>query len=173
MEGLNIPALLLGYVAVLVFAVTTLAALGVLVAKSARLARIVFAGGLLGANVLAAVAVLCLFIPGFQRDIHALAAILAAVSVLLSGIGPFLASLRSGGTAFALAVACAALSLMLAGSPMLGGDWSVKILGDGGLKLLELGLPLLVLFSPLPAIASLLIGLLWPDPQQSAANSSG
>jgi hypothetical protein len=54
-EGLNVGGYLLGYLAVLVFAGTSLVALGLLIVGLTKPARIVFAAGLLTADGIAAV----------------------------------------------------------------------------------------------------------------------
>jgi hypothetical protein len=155
-EGMNIGGILLGYLAVLVFGVTSLVALGLLIARL-KAALIVFAAGLLCADLIATLAALtCL---GFSHDGSETAEIvLAALSLVLSGTGQFIAALRRGWV-YAVALGCAAGSMVFVTAPLTG--YAVAdVFGDFDPRLaFQISPGLSVLF----AVASLLVAVLFPS----------
>lgn len=166
MEGLNIGALLVGYLAVGAFALWSLATFGVLLAGRGRVARIMFAGGLFGAALLIAAAILTFLMPEYRSQATAWLVVVTALSLFLSGIGQFLASLRSA-WGYAVAFAFAAASMLLVSSPMFSGDWAPAFLAEFAQQMNERGLPLLDLASLVPAVLCAGIGvylLLRPAP---------
>jgi hypothetical protein len=116
MEGINMLAVLLGFLGVLVFGITSLVALGLLIACKTREARMTFAGGLLFTAIIAALAVLSFLEHGGGYDPGdtggKLMIVLAALTLLLAGAGQFIAALRSPWT-FAAALGCVAISMVL------------------------------------------------------------
>jgi hypothetical protein len=160
-EGVNMPAFMAGYLAVMVLVATSLVALGLLIFRHGRAARLVFASGLLGAAVISAGAVLSFFMPELRHGVSALMILASAASLLLAGTGQFIAAFRGVAT-FAVAFVCAAVAMLLVASPLLLGDWDVRLLGDLGFKLAELGLPTLALASLVPAVLSVVIAILAP-----------
>jgi hypothetical protein len=122
-EGLNVGAILLGYLGVLVLGVTSLTALGLLLARRTRGALITFAAGLLAATVLAALATLSFLQKGmgFYVEGSEPTIALTALSLLLAGAGQFVAALRRPRT-YAAALGCAAVSLAFLSAPLLGAD---------------------------------------------------
>jgi hypothetical protein len=157
-EGLNVGAFLAGYLAVAAFALSSLAAAGALIAGRGRAARILFAGGLLGAALLVAGAVLSFLEPQYRSQAPASLIVVSALSLFLSGVGQFLASLRSA-WGYAVAFAFTAASMLLVASPLLGGDWTGGILGEFGQEMNERGLPIVLVASLLPAAVSAGIGV--------------
>ncbi len=153
MEGLNIAAFLAGFLAVFVFGITSLMSFGLLIVRHTRTARIVFAGGLLSAAVIAASGILSFFAPEFYHQADTPLIVVTSASLLLAGAGQFVAAFR-GARTYAAAFGCTTLSLVLVVSPLLGVDWGRRLLGGLGLKLAELGVPLLVAASLLPAVVS-------------------
>lgn len=158
MEGINMLAILAGYVAVLGFALTSLVALGLLIARYTRPARFVFAGGLLTASLIAALAVLSFFMPGYYHDGEGPLVAVTAASILLAGSGPFIAAFRGTGT-YWISVSCSAVAILLYSSPVLAGDWSGRILGALGQRLSERGVPVASLMSLVPAAASVVVAI--------------
>src|SRR5262249_17487278 len=118
-EGVNVGGLLLGYLAVLVFGIASVVALGLCIARLTRAARIVFASGLLGATLIAALAALSFLQREFHPQGNKALIVLAALTLLLAGLGQFVAALRSPRT-YAAALGCAAASLAFLSAPVLG-----------------------------------------------------
>jgi hypothetical protein len=162
MEGVNTVAILAAYLALLAFGATSLVAFGLLVARHTKAARILFAAGLLGGAVIVALAMFSFFAPEFHQHASAALIFVVTLTLFLSGAGQFVAALQSA-RIYAAALACTAAAIALVASPLLIGDWSVTILGDYGLTFIESGLPLLVLASLLPAVASALIAVGLPQ----------
>ena len=158
MEGMNIPALLAGYLAFGAFVLWSLAAFGVLLAGRGQVARIMFAGGLFGAALLVAAAMLTFLAPEYRSGAPAWLVAVTALSLFLSGIGQFLASLRSA-WGYAVAFAFAAASMLLVSSPLFYGDWAPAFLAEFAQQMNERGLPLLDLASLVPAVLSAGIGV--------------
>jgi hypothetical protein len=116
-EGMNIGGILLGYLGVLLFAVTSLAALALLIARQTRGALILFATGLLCGEVIAALATLSFLAPEFNHDGgESPLIVLTALSLLLGGIGQLVAALRSPRN-YAAPLGCSAASLVLLATP--------------------------------------------------------
>src|SRR5262249_11178659 len=153
--------ILLGYLGALGFGLTSLVALGLLIARQTRAALRTFAAGLLGTAVIAARATLSFLQKGqgFHVEGSEPTIVLTALSLLLAGAGQFLAALRSP-RIYAAAFACAAGSLVLLAPPLLAGDFVQPFLSLPLLSLLGDSLRLAV--SLLLASASLLIAVLPP-----------
>ena len=158
MEGINVAAILAGYLALGAFICSSLAAAGVLLAGRGRAARILFAGGLFGAALLVAGAMLTFLSPQYRSHATTSLVVVIALSLFLSGVGQFLASLRSA-WGYAVAFAFAATAMLLVASPLLGGDWAAPFLGEFAQQMNERGLPLVLLASLLPAVLSMGIGV--------------
>jgi hypothetical protein len=122
-EGLNVGAILLGYLGVLVLGVTSLTALGLLLARRTRGALITFAAGFLAATALAALATLSFLQKGMGFSVEGSEPTIAltALSLLLAGAGQFVAALRRPRT-YPAALGCAAVSLAFLSAPFLGAD---------------------------------------------------
>src|SRR5262249_18779894 len=120
-EGVNVGGILLGYLAVLVFGVASVVALGLCLAQLTRAARVVFASGLLGATLVAALAALSFLQREFNPAGSEALIVLAALTLLLAGVGQFVAALGSP-RAYAAALGCAAASLALLSAPALATD---------------------------------------------------
>jgi hypothetical protein len=165
-EGVNIGGILLGYVAVLVFGVTSLVALGLLIARL-KAALIVFAAGMLCADLIAALAVLsCL---EFNPDASETAEIvLATLSLVLSGTGQFIAALRRGWV-YVVALGCAGASIVFLVFPLTGYPVA-DVFGDLDP---HLAFKLSSSFSVLFAVASLLVALLFPSGQRMERQGVG
>lgn len=129
MEGLNVGRFLLLYFAVLVFGITSVAAVGLLVGRLTKAARIVFAAGFLCADTIAALAALSFLAPEFNHDgISSSFIVLTALSLLLGGSGQFAAALQTP-KAFAASFGCAACSIPFLAGPLLTGDAGAQIPG--------------------------------------------
>jgi hypothetical protein len=160
MEGMNMAGLLAGYLAVLAFGITSLVAFGFLMARRTQGARIVFAAGLLCAAIIAGLAVLSFLEPEFRQDASVALIVATAASLFLAGSGQFIAALR-GSRSYAAAFACAAVSMGLLASPLLVGDVGLLISSRFGLPMVaDLGIPLLVVASLIPAVASVAIAVI-------------
>jgi hypothetical protein len=160
-EGLNVGGYLLGYLAVLVFAGTSLVALGLLIFGLTKPGRMVFASGLLAADIIAAVATLSFLAREFNPDgTDSPVIALSALSLLLAGTGQFIAAIRNP-RAYPAALACAAVALMFVAAPLLRGDVRNLIPGLYLLSLAWLGFPPAVP-GLLLALASLLVATLLP-----------
>ncbi len=155
-------AILAGYLAVFAFGITSLVALGFLLAGRGRVARLVFASGLLAGAVVMALGLLTFLSPRYYHQDDLALIVFATLSLYLAGGGQFVAALRGPGI-FAAAFACTALSLVLMASPLLGTDWGTQVFGDLGRKLAELGIPVLFAASVVPAAASMVIGVFCPS----------
>lgn len=172
MEGFNIPAFLAVCFALLEFGATSLGALGFALARRTKTARVVFAGGLLAAAIIVALAMFTFFAPEYRRHASAAKIVVVASSLFVSGAGQFIAALRNAGT-YAAALVCAVVAIALVASPLLLGDLAVEILGDFGMRFLEWDLPFLVVVSLLPAAASALIAVLFPLPFRVSGPTGG
>ena len=128
MEGVNMGGILLGYLACFVLALALLLSLGLLVAALTKAARMVCASGLLAATAIAALAALAFFDSTPNERTSNLTIALAALALLLAGAGPFVGALRSG-RVFGVALGYATVALLLAASPLLGGDSGAQIPG--------------------------------------------
>jgi hypothetical protein len=159
-EGINIGGILIGYLAVLVFGVISLVAVGLLIARLTKAARITFAAGLLGADMIAAFAALTFLDNQFNHDGSDTSLIIVtALSMLLGGAGQFIAALRRPWI-YATALASTAGSVMFLAAPLLGGNADHQLFGGLHLRLsphLTLGLSLLL------AVTSLIIAVLYPS----------
>jgi hypothetical protein len=113
----------LGFLGIVVLGITSLVALGLLIGRLTRAARITFAAGLLATTVLGALATLSYLQRGmgFHEEGSDPTLVLTALALLLAGAGPFVAALRRSG-GFGLALACAVGSLALQAGPLLGMD---------------------------------------------------
>jgi hypothetical protein len=157
-EGMNVAALLAGYLAVGAFALSSLAAFGVLLAGRGRAARILFAGGLLGSSLVVAGAVLTFLAPQYRSHATTGLVIVTTLSLFLSGAGQFLASLRSAGS-YAVAFACTAAATFLLASPLVGADWASQLFGEFAQSVNERGLSLTMMASIVPATVSAAVGV--------------
>lgn len=113
MEGVNVGAFLLGYLGIAVFGLTSLTALGLLIARLAKAARITFAAGLLVTAGIAALASLSFLQKGhgFYVEGSEPVIVLTALSLVLAGTGQFVAALQRPQT-YAAAFGCAAGSMV-------------------------------------------------------------
>jgi hypothetical protein len=169
-EGVNTLAILAGFLALLVSGLTSVVALGLLVARHTRAARVLFAAGLLAAVLIMAVAMFSFFAPEYRGHAGAAMILIVALSLLLAGAGQFAAALRGGWT-YAAALACAVAAVALVASPVVVGDRSVALLGDFGLRFMDWGLPVLVVAGLFPVGASALIGALVLPPSRRTERS--
>jgi hypothetical protein len=115
--------------AVVLWGITSLVALGFLVAQRTRAARIVFASGFLGAVLIAALVMLT-FLDRQRREQRPANIVISALSLCLAGAGQFIGARRNG-QAFAVAFWCAALSLLFLNAPSTGLDNELEIAGGG------------------------------------------
>jgi hypothetical protein len=159
-EGVNMGGFLLGYLGILVFGLTSLPALGLLIARKTTAARILFAAGLWVAAVIVAVAVLSFLQREFHGDELWPLIVLAALVLLLSGTGQFVAALRSPRT-YGAALACAAGAMAFLAAPLLGGDFAGILLSARDLN--PAAVRLIQALSLLLAAASLMIAFFPPQ----------
>jgi hypothetical protein len=171
-EGVNGGAILLGFLGILVLGITSLVALGLLIARRTRRALNTFAAGLLGTAVITAVAILSFLQKGqgFNQEGNEPTIVLMALSLLLAGAGQFSAAYRNSGT-YGVAFGCAAGSMLFQAAPLLGMDalgmdGAQQVLGVRSLSLpgLSLGLALSLLL----AVLSLLSAVLAPRRRAAA-----
>jgi hypothetical protein len=156
-EGLNVGGILLGYVAVLLCGVTSLAALVLLITRKFRGARILFATGVASANFIFSMAALTFLQPQYRQDASVAMIVLIGLSLLLAGSGQLIAAFRNGAT-YAAAFACTATAmLILIAFSMFGAD----MVGGFGQSLLGYDVPITAA-SLLFAMASLVIALYSP-----------
>ena len=170
MEGIS-PILfwgiLLWYLAAIVFAITSLVAFGLMLARKTTAARIVFAAGLL----CPAVATLPVFLGWLEPAandarsgdrVPLVLLVLAELSFLLAGLAQFIASLRSG-RPYAVALGCALGAItFVATAGLCESDFGSRILGGQlatALARLELPLEIAGLFM---AFVSLMIAIFFP-----------
>jgi hypothetical protein len=162
---------LLWYLAVLVFAMTSLVAFGLLLARRTIAARIVFAAGLL----CPAVATLPVFLAWLEplaadarsgESVPLALLVLTELSLLLAGFGQFIASLRRA-RAYAVALACAlGATAFVAAAGLCEIDFAYRILGGQLARTLaRLKLPLEIA-GLIMAVASLMIAILFPSGAQ-------
>lgn len=161
MEGINVAAILLGYLGILVLGVTGLTALVLAITGKSRGALTTLSGGLLGVAVIAAWAVLSFLQRGmgFHQEGSDATIVLAALTLLLAGTGQFVAAIRRSGT-FGPSLACAITSVVLLATAPMGSDaleatGTVNVLGAASkcVPRLTVGLALGVVLG----LASLLI----------------
>jgi hypothetical protein len=172
MEGVNVTAVLAGYLAVFGFGITSLVAFGFWIARRTRGARIVFAAGLLFAAIIAGLAVLSFLAPEFRQDASVALIFVTTACLFLAGGGQFIAALR-GSRTYAAAFACAAVSMALLATPLLRGDLGLVISNRFGLaKVPDLGVPFFVVASLVPALASVGIGI-FPQPGRRTIGQAG
>ena len=110
MLGGNLYAMILAGGGLMLFGVTAMAALLLLIVRLTRAALIVFAAGCLGAAAFLSLVPVSFLHPMFGSDRHMLI-VLAALAVLVEGVGQFVAALRSG-RAYGWAVGFAAAGLL-------------------------------------------------------------
>ena len=174
MEGIS-PMLfwgiLLWYLAVLVFAITSLVAFGLLLARRTTAARIVFAAGLLCPAVATLPAFLGWLEPAADDSrsgdsMPLVLLVLTELSLLLAGVGQFIASLRSG-RAYAMALGCALVATaFVATAGLCESDFGYRILGGQlATTLARLKLPLEIVGLFL-AVTSLMIAILFSSGAQ-------
>jgi hypothetical protein len=166
---------LLWYLAVLILAITSLVAFGLLLAGRTTPARIVFAAGVL----CPAVATLPVFLGGLAPaaadsgdSMPLVLLVLAELSLLLAGVGQFIASLRSG-RAYAVALGCAlGATAFVAAAGLCESDFGNQILGGqlaATLARLKVALEIVGLFL---AVTSLMIAILFPAGAQQTIQRS-
>jgi hypothetical protein len=172
MSPMFIWGVLLSYLAILVLAMTSLVAFGLLLARRTRAARIVFAAGL----VCPALATLPVFLTWFG-DLAAhfrsgdsaplVLVVLAELSILVAGFGQFMASLKNA-RAYARSLGCAlGATFLVAVAGLSGAEFGFLILGGQlASTLTKLPLELVGLFM---AVASLMIAILSPSGAQQAS----
>jgi hypothetical protein len=112
-EGVNVGAILLGYLGALVLGITSLVALGLLIARQTKAALITFAAGLLVTAGIAALATLSFLQKGYGFYVEGSEPmiLLTALSLVLAGAGQFVAALQ-GPRTYAAAFGCAAGSMV-------------------------------------------------------------
>src|SRR6266545_3533490 len=112
------------YLGVLVLGITSLVAVGLLIFRLTKGARITFAAGLLSTAVIAALATLSFLQKGmgFYVEGSEPIIVLTTLSLLLAGAGQFVAALQSS-RLYAAAFGCAAGSLAFLSAPFLGGEF--------------------------------------------------
>jgi hypothetical protein len=154
---MNMAGILLWYLAVFVLAGAIIVALGLLVAGLARAAKFLFAGGFMFAALIAGLATLSFLDPRFHSGANEAGMIaLAAVVLLLAGIGPFIAAFRSRGR-YAATLACAVGALAIG-----------TLAAMGGSDVFPFKLPAVEAVSVLLVAASVMIALLPPYAKQVA-----
>ncbi len=124
MEGVNLGGILLGFVSVLVLGGAAVLALGLLLARLYQAARLLFASGLLVAALIAAVAALSFLERECDREGEILIGV-TALSLLLAGVGQFVAALRSP-RLYPVALGFAASSLGYTVLAVLGGSDALR-----------------------------------------------
>src|SRR5262245_7696777 len=164
---MNIGAMLLGFLGVLVVGIACLVSLGLLIAGKYRAALVIFAGGLLGTAITAALATLSFLQKGmgFYREGSEPLIALITLTILLAGTGQFVAALRRSGYGIALGCAGAASMVCLAAAFFRLDKWRwpslAHVLDMATLSLpwLNLGLAISVFF----AAASMAVAVLPPS----------
>jgi hypothetical protein len=168
---MNIGAILLGYLGVLVLGVAFLVALGLSIAGRYRAALVIFAGGLLGTAITAAIATLSFLKKGMGFYVEGSEPLIALITatILLAGTGQFVAALRASG--YGIAFLCAMGSMLFLATPLMAGDafgWIgvVHVLGmsSSSLPWLNIGLAISVFL----AAASMASALLPPARRMGA-----
>jgi hypothetical protein len=157
-EGVNLGGMMLGFLAVIVFAITSLAALGLLITARTRAAHILFASGWFAGACIATFAGLSFLSTEYHREGDVPYIVLTCLSLFLGGVGQFVAA-RRGPWTYLAALACTVASLLVppAGFQLLGGDY----IGGLGWSLVGQEIPLAVA-SLVLAVASLLIAIFLP-----------
>ncbi len=160
MEGVNLGGILLGYLAVLVFGAGLLVALALWIARQARAARFALAAGFLLAGVISALVALSFLQGEYRHGIDLTYLILDAGSLLVAGIGPFVAAFRGPRTyAATLALALGAVAVLTL--PFLDSDSGQALVGGVNLHLGD-HLVALAAVSLSLALAGLVIAVLPP-----------
>jgi hypothetical protein len=158
MEGINVLGLLLGFLAVLVFGMAALVALGLWMARRKNAAIIVFAAGWLSASLIGVVTALTCLEHDFNREGSDTPLILlAALSFFLSGVGQFVAARRRPWI-YAVALGCAAGSILFL--LLATGLLSADVFGNLDF---HLDRNLSISFSLLFAVTSVLVAVLFPS----------
>jgi hypothetical protein len=167
--------ILLWYLAVLVFAITSLVAFGLVVASRTTVARIVFATGLLCPAVVTLPVFLAWLEPAANHSRYGdsmplVLLVLAELSLLLAGFGQFIASFRSG-RAYAVALGCAlGATALVAAAGLCESDFGYRILGGQlATTLARLKLPLEIV-SLFPAVTSLMIAIFFPSKRRGGGS---
>lgn len=164
MEGVNLGAAFLIFFALIVLGITSLVALGLLIAKMMRGALLTFAGGLLAACVITGLAALTFLQRGmgFHQEGEEPTLVLIATSLGLAGAGQFLAALR-GGRVYVWAFAFTLGSLLfqcglIVSADLFGMLYLGSIFGMRSLSVpwINLGLALSLLFASLSLLAGCL-----------------
>jgi hypothetical protein len=166
---MNMVGILLGYLAVFVLGGAFLVALGLWLAGQGKIAKFLFAGGLLLATLIMAVAALSFLDLDFHHEAQreAILIVVATLVLLLAGSGQFIAAFRSSGR-YAAALACALSALASGVATSAGG-------GDA----MPFHLPAGAVISSLLAIASVVIAVLPgsearpTDPEDKIHESAG
>ena len=124
MEGVNLGGFMLLYLAVIVFGVVSLVALGLLIGRLIKASRIVFASGFLCATLIATLATLSFLDRQFNHDNRDTLFIVRVCAILLlAGAGQLVAALRSPRASYAAAFGCAAGAILYGiGVAMAGSD---------------------------------------------------
>lgn len=159
MEGVNFVAILLGLLATVGSGATSVVALGLLIARRATAALRLFAAGLLAAAVVFAIATLSFLEDGqgFHDEGTEPLIIAMALSLLLAGIGQFIAALRSPRT-YAVSLGWAAASIVI---PLVAAG-----LADGSIRNVVAMGWVLTTFSLLLAGVSLAVAVRFPSAPQ-------
>src|SRR5262245_18476812 len=147
--------MLLWCLTTLVFGIAVLVALGLLIARRMKAARMLFAAGLLATSVIAALATLTYFDSGSEPNTFLM---VAALAFLMAGAGQFIAAFRSSWT-YAAVLRCAAISQLLLWVAFDAGSGRLQnVLGVLNMRLLEHRLTVAVA-GLLPAAASVFIAV--------------
>jgi hypothetical protein len=156
-----VVAVLLWYLAGLVFGITSVVAFGLLIARLTKAARILFAAGLL----CLAVATAAVSLSGVEEperiggEFGVLMIVMSGLSLLIAGVGQFVAAFRSPRT-YAAALGCALLATVFMAAFTLS---CMEITADViPFEFPAPALPLAVA-SMLAAVASLMIAALFPS----------
>jgi hypothetical protein len=120
-QGVNVGGILLGYLAVLVFATVFLVALGLWFAGKSAAARIVAAVGLFATTIIGALASLTCLAPAYYRDSDAPLIVETSLSLILAGTGQFVAALRNR-RMYGASLVCAIVAITYATLAGLGGS---------------------------------------------------
>ena len=170
-EGMNMAGILLGYLAVLVFLVVSLVALGLLIARLPKASMILFAVGLFCAAVIASIATLSFLEREVRHDASQTMLTLVALIFLVAGAGQFIAAIRNARTyAASLAFAAASIGYTVF-AVVVGGDVFARVAGEGalhwflhagpGIGLLLATISMLIAILPAPrSITALLLAAL-------------
>jgi hypothetical protein len=159
MEGVNLGAFMLYFLAVFLLGGAALVATGLLLAGWTKAARIVFASGMFAAGLISSLATLSFLQPGmgFHAEGQEPFFAILAGGLFLAGLGPFVGGLRNR-RAFALATAFTIGSILIMTPAMVSPD---LVGGRGlGLPVSETVLATICLFATLIGLAcGIFIGL--------------